>query len=193
MIPEVRRGSRAWVVALSLAIAGCALQPVPITVVEPRAGELMALKAFRLDRATEDRILALDPSRVTSRDVADVLAKAPAPQMMLIHGGVYPVHLAMTSFGTFLTEMGYPEARIRDPGSGDWSYSPYTTTARLAGIVAWHYEQTGLRPMIVGHSQGGPLRGEDPEGTRRRLPAARPPPGIRSPTSRSRASRSSTR
>ena len=74
---------------------------------------------------------------------------------MLLHGGIYPVHLVMESFGAFLTGMGYPEAGIRDPGSGDWSYSPYLQTSQLAGLVAWQYEHDGLHPMLVGHSQGG--------------------------------------
>ena len=141
--------------AAAIAVAGCATQPLPVAVVEPKAGDHTVLKALKLDRALEDRILALDPARVSARDVAEVLSKAPAPHIMLVHGGVYPVHLAMASFGEFLTKMGYPEAKIRDPGSGEWSYSPYSTTDRLAGILAWNYEQDGLRPMIVGHSQGG--------------------------------------
>ena len=142
--------------AAALALAGCATQPLaPAAVIQPKAGDHAALKALKVDRALEDRILALDPARVSESDVADVLSKGPAPQIMLVHGGVYPVHLAMTSFGSFLMDMGYPEAKIRSPGSGDWSYSPYSTTDRLAGILAWHYEQDGMRPMIVGHSQGG--------------------------------------
>jgi hypothetical protein len=146
----------AVVVAAGFA-AGCATPttPTPEVVVTPRAGEYTVLKARALDRALEDRVLALDATRVSARDVADVLSKVPAPRIMLVHGGVFPVHLAMVSFGSFLVELGYPEARIRDPGNGEWSYSPYTTTPRLAGIVAWHYEQDGLRPMIIGHSQGG--------------------------------------
>lgn len=147
---------RLLLLAGATALAGCAAQPVAVApVVEPRAGEFSVLKALKLDRALEDRILALDPARVTAREVAEVLSKAPAPQMMLVHGGIYPVHLAMTSFGGFLTEMGYPEAKIRLPRSGDWSYSPYSTTESIAGTLAWHYEQDGMRPMIVGHSQGG--------------------------------------
>ena len=51
--------------------------------------------------------------------------------------------------------MGYPEARIRDPGDNAWSYSPYEDSKKLAGIVAWDYERSGLRPMMIGHSQGG--------------------------------------
>ena len=84
--------------------------------------------------APDDSVSRLVPM-VNVPDTADVLAKGPAPRIMLVHGGVYPVHLAMTSFGTFLVAMGYPEAKIRDPGNGDWSYSPYSTTAWLAGIV----------------------------------------------------------
>jgi hypothetical protein len=141
--------------ALSIALAGCATPPAPVDIVEPVRGEHTVLKARRIDAALEDRILALDANRVSARDVAEVLSRGPAPRIMLVHGGVYPVHLAMTSFGSFLVAMGYPEAKIRDPGNGDWSYSPYSTTARLAGIAAWQYEHDGMRPMIIGHSQGG--------------------------------------
>jgi hypothetical protein len=140
---------------LSLALAGCATPPPPVDIVEPVRGEHTVLKSRRIDAALEDRILALDANRVSARDVAEVLSRGPAPRIMLVHGGVYPVHLAMTSFGSFLVAMGYPEAKIRDPGNGDWSYSPYSTTARLAGIAAWQYEHDGMRPMIIGHSQGG--------------------------------------
>ncbi|MCC6195097.1 MAG: hypothetical protein IT518_11565 [Burkholderiales bacterium] len=108
-----------------------------------------------VDRALEDRILALDPERVSEADVRDVLAKGPAPRIMLLHGGIYPVHLSMTSFGRFLVEMGYPEAQIRDPYDGSWSHSPYEDAERLAGIAAWYYEKDGMPPMLIGHSQGG--------------------------------------
>ncbi len=107
------------------------------------------------DRALEDRILALDPLRVTPSDVRDILAKGPTPRIMLIHGGIYPVHLAMVSFGHFLVGMGYPEAQIRDPFDDSWSHSPYEDAERLAGIAAWYYEKTGMAPMMIGHSQGG--------------------------------------
>jgi hypothetical protein len=142
-------------IAFAAALAGCAVEPAKISVVAPRQGEYTVLKTRAIDRTLEDRILALDPEHVGARDIAEVLSKGPAPRIMLVHGGVYPVHLAMTSFGTFLAAMGYPEAKIRDPGNGDWSYSPYTLTKRLAGIAAWSYEQDGMRPMIIGHSQGG--------------------------------------
>lgn len=138
---------RALTVAFALTVAGCAITP--------RTSLDTAQQARPLDRALEDRILALNPASVSDQDVRGVLAKGPAPRIMLLHGGIYPVHLVMNSFGEFLAGMGYPEAMIRDPGHGDWSYSPYTSTARLAGILAWHYERDGMRPMIIGHSQGG--------------------------------------
>jgi pimeloyl-ACP methyl ester carboxylesterase len=143
----------AFVVAVLL--AGCAAMPERAPPIEPKAGERTVLRTARIDRALEERILALDPTRVSERDVADVLGQGPAPTIMLVHGGIYPVHLAMASFGEFLTGMGYPEAKIREPHAGEWSYSPYSSTDRLAGILAWHYEQDGMRPMLVGHSQGG--------------------------------------
>ena len=114
-----------------------------------------APQAAVLDRALEDRILALDPDRVTPQDIRDTLAKAPAPRIILLHGGVFPVHLAMTSFAQFLIAMGYPEARIKHPGNERWSHSPYEPSERVAGMIAWFYESEGVRPMMVGHSQGG--------------------------------------
>jgi hypothetical protein len=72
-----------------------------------------------------------------------------------VHGGIYPVHLVMESFAEFLTGMGYPEAKIRHPGDGRLSHSPYENSAQIAGVIAWYYERDGVRPLIVGHSQGG--------------------------------------
>jgi len=107
------------------------------------------------DRALEDRILALDPERVTPTEVRDILMKGPTPRIMLLHGGIYPVHLAMESFGRFMVDMGYPEAKIRDPYDGSWSHSPYESESQLAGMLAWYYEKDGMPPLLIGHSQGG--------------------------------------
>ena len=88
----------------------------------------------------------------------DTLSKAPAPRILLIHGGIYPVYLAMSSFADFLVAMGYPDAALRRDDSvvdSVYSYSPYQDSAQLAGMLAWYYERDGMRPMIVGHSQGG--------------------------------------
>jgi hypothetical protein len=111
--------------------------------------------SLKLDRALEDRLLALDPDNVSAEDVRDTLSKVPAPRMILLHGGVFPVHLAMTSFAHFLMGMGYPADQIRHPADGSWSHSPYELSERVAGMIAWAYERDGMRPMMVGHSQGG--------------------------------------
>lgn len=140
-----------WV-ALTLAIAasGCTVRPL-------RDGEAPPPlpPPATLDRAVEERILALDPEHVTAADVRDTLARGPTPRIMLLHGGIYPVHLAMSSFGEFLVGMGYPEARIRHPRDGAWSHSPYEDALQQAGTLAWYYERDGTRPMLIGHSQGG--------------------------------------
>lgn len=154
-MPALRSTFALLAIALCAGCATFADRAAAPALLEPVAGERTVLRARAVDRAIEDRILALDPERVSAADVAQVLSKGPAPQILLLHGGVYPVHLAMTSFGSFLVAMGYPEAKIRPPSGDEWSYSPYTSTARIAGILAWHYEQDGMRPMIVGHSQGG--------------------------------------
>jgi len=147
MMPRYR-----WLVtaliALAVALAGCATQP------PGEAAAELATPAMP-GRALQERLLALDPAHISDQDVREVLAKGPTPRIILIHGGVYPVHLLMESFGRFLAGMGYPEARIRDPRDGAWSYSPYMATTQLAGLVAWQYERDGMRPMLIGHSQGG--------------------------------------
>jgi hypothetical protein len=105
--------------------------------------------------AVEERILALDPQHVTEHDVRATLAEGPTPQIILVHGGVPGTYLLMKSFARFLIGMGYPESKIRDPLTGDYSQNPYDSTARVAGEIAWYYEHDGVRPMMVGHSQGG--------------------------------------
>ncbi len=138
----------ALLLVLSIALVGCATQPA-----SEAAAELAT--PVMPDRALQERLLALDPEHITDQDVQQVLARSPTPRIILIHGGVYPVHLLMESFGRFLVGMGYPESRIRDPRDGSWSYSPYMTTTQLDGLIAWQYERDGLRPMLIGHSQGG--------------------------------------
>jgi hypothetical protein len=113
------------------------------------------LRSVKLDPALEDRILALDPDRITVDELSATLTKAPAPRIIMIHGGIYPVHLAMESAGEFLVGIGYPENRIRHPGDQRWSHSPYENSAQIAGLIAWYYEHDGMRPMMIGHSQGG--------------------------------------
>ena len=147
---SIGRWSITVMLILTLAIGGCVLRPLR------DLGQVVAPALPQLtDRPIIERILTLDPERVTDADVRQTLAKGPTPRIMLVHGGIYPVHLAMTSFGNFLVGMGYPEERIRDPYDGSWSHSPYEDAERLAGIAAWYYERDGMPPMLIGHSQGG--------------------------------------
>ena len=142
------------IAALALVAAGCATVPPTARAPVPKPENLGVLRSIVIGHVLEDQILAIDPEHVTAADVK-TLAAGPTPHIILLHGGVYPVHLAMESFGEFLVGMGYPEAKIRDPATGEWSYSPYDSSARIAGKVAWYYEHDALRPMLVGHSQGG--------------------------------------
>ncbi len=140
---------------LALVVVGCATGPAPMRAPPVQKPEgFSVLRSIVIGHALEDQILAIDPEHVSAADVK-TLAAGPTPRVILLHGGIYPVYLAMESFGEFLVGMGYPEAKIRDPGTGEWSYSPYDASERIAGEVAWYYEHDALRPMIVGHSQGG--------------------------------------
>ena len=103
----------------------------------------------------EVRVLSLNPDAISEREVAEVLSKCPAPRIFSLDGSV-PI-VTMESFGRFLVRMGYPEASIRNPRNGSFSYSSYRNSAEMAGMVAWYYEKEGMRPMVIGHSQGGML------------------------------------
>jgi hypothetical protein len=140
-------------------VGGCATTPNervspdtgPRQLVQPVA----RTQSFQLDAGQENRILALDPERISEADVRTTLALAPAPRIVLVHGGVVGVYLLMESFANFLVGMGYPEAKIRDPHDGAYSQNPYGSSERLAGELAWYYEHDAMRPMLIGHSQGG--------------------------------------
>ena len=121
-----------------------ALAPLHDTAEEVPVSQLSRVKVGPHYTNTRDglrlaqRILALDPDRISDRDVRETLSKAPAPRIVLLHGGIYPVHLVMASFWRFLTSMGYPEAQIRDPSTGEWvrTFAVITTDANelVAGI-----------------------------------------------------------
>ena len=156
MNPGIRTLLLVTITACVLAAGGCATRPAAVASADAAAPAGPAAAAAQAtNRALEDRILALDPERITEADVRDTLAAGPTPRIILLHGGIYPVYLAMTSFGRFLVRMGYPEAKIRHPGDRRWSHSPYENSAQLAGLVAWYYEHDGVPPMLIGHSQGG--------------------------------------
>ena len=108
-----------------------------------------------LTREHEDRILALNPGHVTGSDVRQTLAGTPAPHIFLIHGGQAVVIPCMVDFAKFLKGLGYPGAALKNPADGTYTFSCYESSATIAGVAAWYYERDGLRPMMVGHSQGG--------------------------------------
>jgi pimeloyl-ACP methyl ester carboxylesterase len=140
-----------------MVVIGCATKPggTVASIPESQIERSNVLRSFALDPALEERILALDPEHVSDQDVRSTLVAGPTPRIMLVHASVYPVYLTMTSFATFLEGMGYPDAKLRDPVDGAYSQSPYGSSERLAGEVAWYYEHDGVRPLIIGHSQGG--------------------------------------
>jgi hypothetical protein len=79
----------------------------------------------------------------------------PAPRIINLAGSV-PI-VTMEPFAEFLIGMGYPETSLRAPHDGSLSTSSYTSSEQLAGTIAWYYERDGMRPMLIGHSQGGML------------------------------------
>ncbi len=151
---------RRALLALAVALAGCASIAPPdrqdsTAPAVAQTGPQAVLGQLALDPQLELRILALDPLRVSDSDVRQVLAQGPTPRIVALHGGIYPVHLLMESFSRFLTGMGYPPLKLRHPGDGRLSHSPYENSLQIAGLIAWYYEHEGLMPMLVGHSQGG--------------------------------------
>jgi hypothetical protein len=143
-------------IAFVLLAGGCATAPRPEPVgATPASAPRVAWRTMVIDPQIEERILALDPERVSDGDVRTVLVAGPTPRIIGLHGGIYPVHLLMDSFGRFLVGMGYPDSRIRHPGHGQRSVSPYEDSEQIAGAIAWHYENEGMMPMLIGHSQGG--------------------------------------
>lgn len=108
-----------------------------------------------IEYGVEQRLLALDPERISEADVREVLARAPAPRIIALQGSV-PI-VTMRPFAEFLIGMGYPEERLRNPRDGRLTYSSYKDSRQLAGMLAWHFERDGMVPMLIGHSQGGML------------------------------------
>jgi len=138
-------------------LAGCGtyhrrgLEPVRARQLE----QSLTRHELKLAPGLEEKILALDPANVTAQDIRDVLLNAPAPRVINIHGGLATVIARMVSFSEFLIGMGYPAVSLTNPSDGTYSFSCYESSAKIAGVIAWHYEKEGMRPMMVGHSQGG--------------------------------------
>jgi hypothetical protein len=113
------------------------------------------LQSIQIDPALEENILALDPEHITENDIKDLLSRGPTPRIVNVYGGIPPVYYVMKSFAEFLIGMGYPEGKVRNPGDGTYAYSPYKSSEKIAGLVAWYYEKEGMPPMLIGHSLGG--------------------------------------
>ncbi len=156
-MPNGAVGAIAGAVALlATAVLGSA-RAAPATA-EPGAADAVragAMQRIALDRGTEERVLALDPERISEHELRTTLALAPAPRIISLHGSVPLV--TMRPFAKFLIAMGYPPDRLRNPRDGAYSYSSFTDSRQLAGMLAWHYEREGMVPMLIGHSQGGML------------------------------------
>ena len=140
-----------------LAVSGCATYNRR-GLDSQRAREIEAAYESRKDTLSTElkaSILALDPEHVTESQIREVLSRAPAPRVFNIHGGIFPVHTRMISFSKFLVGMGYPEFSLTNAADGTYTFSCYESSAKVAGMIAWYYEKEGLRPVVVGHSQGG--------------------------------------
>ncbi len=140
LVLTVASGALAPPEGFSKATAASVETPLPTPVLTP---------------ALEEKILLLDPEHVSERDVLEVLARAPAPKIIMIQGGLLPVQIAMKSFSKFIIGMGYPEWCARDPVDGAYSCSSFRDAAKITGLIAGYYERDGLRPMLLGHSLGG--------------------------------------
>ena len=116
---------------------------------------LNAITANAIVRTPEmtTRLLALDCETLAGAQ-QDWMQAMPAPQIFNFHGSV-PI-VTMEPFARFLIAMGYPEASLRNP-DGSLTRSSFASSAELAGTLAWQYERDGLRPILIGHSQGGML------------------------------------
>jgi hypothetical protein len=117
--------------------------------------QTLTRRGLGLSREQEDKILALDPRNITGRDVEELLSKTPAPRIIHLHGGVATCIQLSMSFCKFLEGMGYPAASLTNPSDGTYTFSCYENSEKIAGVMAWYYEKEGLRPMMLGHSQGG--------------------------------------
>jgi pimeloyl-ACP methyl ester carboxylesterase len=144
-------------VGITLLLNGCVSnRAVGRTVAVAQPDEPNAiLRVQALAPEVRRKLLLLNPEKVTEREIQDLLSTNPAPRIINIHGGVLPIKAGMNSFAQFLIGMGYPEVSLRNPGNGSYTYGYYNRSKEIAGCVAWYYEHDGMRPMVVGHSQGG--------------------------------------
>ena len=118
----------------------------------PRSYLLLRALVLLLLGATAPTHAAVDCDVLAGVDAGNLQA-LPAPRVVSLHGSV-PI-ITMEPFAEFLIGMGYPEAALRDPYDQSLTRSSFADSAALAGSLAWYYEQDAMRPMLIGHSQGG--------------------------------------
>jgi hypothetical protein len=118
-----------------------------------KAPPIPTVAHLSLSPSLVQHVLSLDPEFLSEREVAEVLSRCPAPRILVFDGSL-PI-ISMESFAKFLIRMGYPEGRVRHPSTGSLSYSSHRNSEKMAGMIAWYYENEGMRPMLVGQSQGG--------------------------------------
>ena len=139
-----------------------AVPPVPPVPVPSPTAHLTGLDSVtarldasiaNLDPALVASLDSLEPGNVGATDLAEVLSRFPAPRIVALQGSIALV--TMEPLAEFLVAMGYPEERLRNPADGRSTYDSFVDAARLAGHLAWHFEQEAMMPMLIGHSQGG--------------------------------------
>ena len=111
---------------------------------------LCALAAAGGARAAD--LAALDCAKAETITAA-MLPADRAPRVVLLQGSLGIV--TMAPLGAFLAAMGYPERALVDPHGGAMTTDSDLDGRTLAGVLAWHHEHDGVRPMIIGHSKGG--------------------------------------
>ncbi len=121
-----------------LSLSGCAGAPLRES---PPAG--MSVESFLSDPVLHQRVQDLDATHLSTQDVSEVLSKCPAPRLLAFNGSAFDT---MSPFGAFLHRMGYPRVEVR---------SSYDNAAKVAQAVETTFQAEHLRPMLIGHSQGG--------------------------------------
>ena len=146
-------GGACCLLLTTLLVTGCANRSGATAVGPTVLSEDVVCSSVSSDHAAH--VLAMNPDLLAEADLMILRNFFPVPRIIAINGSL-PV-VSMDSFAGFLTAMGYPEEKIRNPLNGARSYSSYLDSARLAGMVAWYYEKDGVMPILIGHSQGGML------------------------------------
>src|SRR6185503_9145217 len=110
---------------------------------------------------TAKRCLGLSGLSIVALALASCATTSYPPAAIDSRNELLAAHLAATNGIEITAESRRAiEDRILalDPdriGDGEWSQNPYRSSERLAGQLAWYYERDGMRPMLIGHSQGG--------------------------------------